>query len=156
MLEEMAGIVKMNFDQIPPPLASSDEEEKKKGEESDDEDNDESDDDDFGTDRDINWADARQRRKSKSPLRGGHKKAAIIEKKAEVAVIKQAEVMTFNVEEIVANDEEDASHKQYFDHTLQTIQEAGSEAENTMPNRNTLPSNGQDLPKESSDEGEDR
>jgi hypothetical protein len=54
MLEEMAGIVKMNLDN---PQQSSDEEEKKKGEESDDED-DESD-EDFGTDRDINWADAR-------------------------------------------------------------------------------------------------
>lgn len=54
MLEEMAGIVKMNLDN---PQPSSDEEEKKKGEESDDEDDDS--DDDFGTDRDINWADAR-------------------------------------------------------------------------------------------------
>ncbi len=53
MLEEMAGIVKMNLDN---PQQSSDEEEKKKGEESDDEDDS---DDDFGTDRDINWADAR-------------------------------------------------------------------------------------------------
>ena len=50
----MAGIVKMNLDN---PQQSSEEEEKKKGEESDDEDDDS--DEDFGTDRDINWADAR-------------------------------------------------------------------------------------------------
>ena len=35
--------------------------------------------------------------------------------------------------------------------------EAGSEAENTLPHKNTMPSNGQDAPaKESSDEGDDR
>ncbi len=53
MLEEMAGIVKMNLDN---PQQSSDEEEKKKGGNSDEDDDS---DDDFGTDRDINWKDAR-------------------------------------------------------------------------------------------------
>ena len=120
MLEEMAGIVKMNFDQIPPPT-----DEEKKGEESDVEDgDDDSDDDDFGTDRDINWADARQRRKSKSPMRGASKKAAgaVVDKKVEVAVPKKpAEIMRFEVEEAANNNEQDTAHKQYFDHTLQTI-----------------------------------
>jgi hypothetical protein len=108
MLEEMAGIVKMNLDN---PQQSSDEEEKKKGEESDDED-DESE-EDFGTDRDINWADARQRRKSKSPLRG-HKKAADI--KSKVDEVPKEEVMTF--ENCSPLNEEEPSAKQYFDHTL--------------------------------------
>lgn len=74
MLEEMAGIVKMNLDHGAS-KGSSDEETKLKGEESDNEDNDDDSDDDFGTDRDINWADARQRKKSKSPLRGRPKPA---------------------------------------------------------------------------------
>ncbi len=118
MLEEMAGIVKMNFDQIPPPTSYSPDEEKKGGEESDVEDgDDDSDDDDFGTDRDINWADARQRRKSKSPMRGATKKVAVgavADKKVVevVAVPKKApEVMRFEAEETANNDEQDAAHK---------------------------------------------
>ena len=49
--------------------------------------------------------------------------------------------------------------KQYFDHTLQTIQEAGSEAEGTFQNTekvSSMPSNAQDMPRETTEESEDR
>jgi hypothetical protein len=89
MLEEMAGIVKMNLNHGASKGSSSDEEAKIRGEESDGEDNshdDDESDDDFGTDRDINWADARQRRKSKSPLRGRGKPAEMNRKVDEVVI----------------------------------------------------------------------
>lgn len=88
------------------PSGLSDEEEKKSGDSNEDSD----DDDDFeDDDRDTAWAGASQRKKSKSPLRGNKN---IGQKKEEV---KEPARLS-------------------FDHTLQTIAEAQSDAENTFAN----------------------
>ena len=73
-------------------------------------------------------------------MRGGHKKATNLHSK--VDEVPKEEVMTF---ENCSPLNEEPSQKQYFDHTLQTILEAGSEAENTLANskkKDTMPSNG--------------
>ena len=101
MYQELASLVKQgvqndNSDKSSQSAAS---EEKKQSDESADED----DDDDFGTDRDIDWTDARQRKKS--PFRGvatephpPHHKNALQEEIKHIG-----------------------NEKEYFDHTLQTI-----------------------------------
>ena len=53
----------------------------------------------------------------------------------------------------------DNNEKLYFDHTLQTIQEAGSEAEGTFQNTDkvsSMPGNGQGARRENTEESEDR
>jgi hypothetical protein len=118
MYKEMASLVRGGM-----PASDSDKnsniEESKNSDNSspveDREDDDEDDDDeDFGTDRDINWKDARQRKKS--PFRGvatephaPHQNNALVE-----------EIKLDNSDRVI------------FDHSLQTIPEAGSEAEGTL------------------------
>lgn len=116
------------------------EENKNSGDESR-EDDDDDDDEDFGTDRDINWKDARQRKKS--PFRG-------------VATEPHHPHQKNALEEEIKHENND---KQYFDHTLQTIQEAGSEAEGTFQNTDkvsSMPGNGQGTQRENTEESEDR
>ena len=82
MLSEMMELVKGNLNTESP---NSDEEEKKSLPNSDGEyDDDDSEDDDFGEDRDTNWEGARQRKKSKSPIRSSKKHA-----KPQVATVPQ-------------------------------------------------------------------
>lgn len=105
MYAEMASLIRQDqqptsAEEYPVVMNNSDEEEKNKGEESDVEDDD--DDDDFGTDRDINWKDARQRKKS--PFRG-----------------KEPVTHPHQVNALEEEIKHDNNSKQYFDHTLQTI-----------------------------------
>ena len=135
MLEEMASLIKQDMnpdtEEVSPTNSPAEEEERKLEDDSND-----SDDDEDDNDRDVDWAEARRRKKS--PFRG-----------AATEPIHQKNAL----EEEIKHDNND---KQYFDHTLQTIQEAGSEAEGTF--QNTNPGNGQGLPKEASvsEESEDR
>ena len=86
------------------------------------EDSDDDDDEEFENDRDVAWAGASQRKKS--PFRGKNQ-------------ILKTPLPPSNPQRLS------------FDHTLQTIAEVQSEAENTFVNtskRSTTPGNGQDAP----------
>ena len=89
-------------------------------EEEADRDDDSDSDDDFGGDRDVHWNGALNRRKSKSPMRGA-------------APQKQPSL----------------KNRLQLEHSLQTIPEDQSEAENTFAGtkvRAATPGNGQDTP----------
>lgn len=141
MYKEMASLIRDGMPASDSENGSNQQlsEENKQSAGSDEEDDDE--DDDFGTDRDIDWKDARQRKKS--PFRG-------------VATEPHKAHQKNALEEEIKHDNND---KQYFDHTLQTIQEAGSEAEGTFQNTDkvsSMPANGQDMPRVTTEESDDR
>jgi hypothetical protein len=66
MLNEMMSLVKGNLDDDGTPEGSNEEEKENSDKAYDDS---ESSDDDFNDDRDVSWDGARQRKKSKSPIR---------------------------------------------------------------------------------------
>ena len=140
MYKEMASLIRGGMPGSDSGSNNNQSEEEKKSGENDSKEDDDDDDDDFGTDRDIDWTDARQRKKS--PFRGIATEPHPHQKNALEEEIKH-----------------DSNGKQYFDHTLQTIQEAAADAEGTFQNtdkQSTLPGNGQDTQRQSTEESEDR
>jgi hypothetical protein len=97
MYKEMASLVRDGMPGSDSEKGSNPEENKNSSQENEDDDDD---DDDFGTDRDIDWTDARQRKKS--PFRG-------------VATEPHPPHQKNALEEEIKHDN---NEKQYFDHTL--------------------------------------